>query len=90
MTTRSERLLVCVRNEQLNSIAMPQRGKYGAAQMCIKHPTSEKIHRDVYTSNTPSNSWWVYNTEFGKKITMLHLFLSLREEVHKLKLEGIY
>ena len=42
-----------VRNEQLNSIAMPQRGRYGAINVHKAPYTREKIHRDVYTSNTP-------------------------------------
>ena len=42
-----------VRNEQLNPIAMPQRGRYGAINMHKAPYTREKIHRDVSTSNTP-------------------------------------
>ena len=40
-----------VRNEQLNPIAMPQRGRYGAINVHKAPYTREKIHRDVYTSN---------------------------------------
>jgi hypothetical protein len=34
----------------------------------------------------PSNSWWVNNTEFGKKKGMLRPSLRLGEEIRQLKL----
>ena len=42
-----------------------------------------KMPKDIteYNSNTPSNSWWIHNTEFGEVKSMLRSSLGHREEV---------